>query len=330
MGLGGEVLSDGECGLIRNADPAGIILFARNCRSRDQLRRLTDDLREASGRADLPVLIDQEGGRVQRLPAPEWPDFPAAARFSDLYREAPLSAIEAARVNAQSMAVLLAEAGINVDCLPVLDVRHPEGHDVIGDRALGDEPMQVAALGRAMLEGLEAAGVCGVIKHLPGHGRARTDSHVELPVVDADEEALAADLAPFRALRDAPMGMVAHILYPAWDAQNPASASPIVIEQVIRQGIGFEGLLMSDDIGMKALSGSVADRACAVLSAGCDLALHGSGRMTDNEALARALSPMSEASRQRLERATARTSARSSDETYEKLAAKRDALLAYA
>ena len=330
LGLAGESLGDDERAFFRDAMPAGFILFARNCRTRAQLRRLTDALRDVAGRDDLPILIDQEGGRVARLAPPEWPAFPAGWRFAEFYRKAPISAIEAARVNAQAIAVTLAEAGVNVDCLPVLDVRREGASDIVGDRALGDEPMQVAALGRAMLEGLEAGGVCGVVKHLPGHGRARADSHVELPMVEADEAAMAEDLAPFRALHDAPMGMVAHIVYPLWDAQCAASVSPVVIAQVIRERIGFEGLLMSDDIGMEALSGPVAERARAVVAAGCDLVLHGSGRLEESEAVAGALDPIGESARQRLKRAMARIAGKSSAQDHEALAAKRDSLLAYA
>jgi beta-N-acetylhexosaminidase len=330
FGLAGDMLAEDERALFREAEPAGFILFSRNCRSRNQLRRLTDGLRETVGRAEMPILIDQEGGRVARLAPPEWPDFPAGWRFAELYRKAPISAIEAARVNAEAIAVTLAEAGVNVDCLPVLDVRQADADDVIGDRALGDEPMQVAALGRAMLEGLEAGGVCGVVKHMPGHGRARADSHFELPVVDADEAALAEDLAPFRALRDAPMGMVAHLLYPVWDAERCASQSPVIVEQVIRRGIGFDGLLMSDDIGMAALSGSPADRARTVITAGCDVVLHGSGRFDEGEAVAGALGPIGDAARARLDRAMARIAGKTSKQGYAALAEKRDSLLAYA
>ena len=330
LGLGGESLGADERDLFREADPAGFILFARNCGSREQLRRLTDDLRDLSGRADLPILIDQEGGRVARLASPEWPSFPAGWRFAELYRRAPISAIEAARVNAQAIAVTLAEVGINVDCLPVLDIRQPGTHDVIGDRALGDEPMQVAALGRAVLEGLEAGGVCGVVKHVPGHGRAAADSHVELPVVDAGEDALAADLAPFLALQDAPMAMAAHVLFTAWDAERCASVSPIVIGEIVRGRIGFDGLLMTDDIAMEALSGSPADRTRAALGAGCDVVLHCSGRLEDNKNVAGAAGEMSEAGLRRLERAMARIAGKVSPHGYEALAAKRDSLLAYA
>ena len=330
LGFAGESLGDRERAFFREAAPAGFILFGRNCRDRAQLRRLTDALRDVSGRDDVPILVDQEGGQVARLGPPEWPAFPAARRFADLYRKAPISAIEAARANGEAIAVTLAEVGINVDCLPVLDVRQQGAHDVIGGRALGDEPMQVAALGRALLEGLEAGGVGGVVKHMPGHGRALADSHVELPVVDADEAALAVDLAPFRALHDAAMGMVAHVLYPAWDGECPASLSPTVIGDVIRGRIGFEGLLMSDDLGMAALSGPLAERARAAVAAGCDVALQGSGRLKDNAAVAEALDPISDAARQRLDRAMAAIAGKRSAQRLDALAAKRDALLAYA
>ncbi len=330
LGLSGPALTDDERALFRAAEPAGFILFARNCRDRTQLRALTDSLREATGRADLPILIDQEGGRVARLRPPEWPGFPAPWRFAELYEKAPISAIEAARANAEAIAVTLAEMGVNVDCLPLLDLRHPGAHDVIGDRALGAEPMRVAALGRAMLDGLAAGGVAGVIKHIPGHGRAKADSHKELPVVEASAEDLAADLAPFRALRDAPMAMTAHVLYPAWDAERPATVSPTVIGEVIRGEIGFQGLLMSDDLAMEALSGSPAERARAALAAGCDLALHCSGVPAENEAVAGALGAMSEAAAARLERAMAGIAGKSSGRGFEALAAKRDALLAHA
>jgi beta-N-acetylhexosaminidase len=212
----------------------------------------------------------------------------------------------------------------------LLDLLHPGSHEVIGERALGDEPMQVAALGRALLEGLEAGGVCGIVKHLPGHGRAAADSHVELPVADAGEEALAVDLAPFRALHDAPMGMVAHILYPVWDADRPASLSPVVIGEIIRGAIGFTGLLMTDDIAMAALSGTPGERAAAALAAGCDLVLHCSGRLADNEVVAAAVHPIGELAQGRLDLAMAVAAGRRSARSYEALAAKRDALLAYA
>lgn len=330
LGLSGLALTDAERGLIRAADPAGFILFGRNLRDKAQLRALTDSLRDLCGRADLPILVDQEGGRVARLRPPAWPAFPAPWRFAELYAKAPISAIEAARVNALAIAVTLAEGGINVDCTPLLDVRRDGAHDVIGDRALGAEPMQVAALGRAVLDGLEAGGVLGMVKHIPGHGRARADPHGELPIVDASREALAEDLAPFRALAGAPMAMAAHLLYPAWDELQPASASPTIIADVIRGEIGFDGLLLSDDIGMGALSGPLGARARAAIAAGCDLALHCSGIAEENEAIAGALGEMTAAAAARLERALARIAGRACAQGHEELAAKRDALLAYA
>lgn len=329
LGLAGLALTDDERALFRAADPAGYILFARNCADRTQLRALTDALRDLAGRDDLPILIDQEGGRVARLRPPEWPAFPAGWRFAELYDKAPISAIEAARVNAEALAVMLAEVGINVDCLPLLDVRREGAHDVIGDRALGAEPMQVAALGRAMLDGLEAGGAVGVVKHIPGHGRAGADSHKELPVVDAGVAELAADIAPFRALNDAPMAMTAHVLYPAWDAERPASVSPVIIAEVIRGEIGFDGLLMSDDLAMEALAGAPAERAAAVIAAGCDIALFCSGVLAENDAVAAALTEIGDAASARLARAMAR-SGKTGAQDYAALAAKRDALLAYA
>jgi beta-N-acetylhexosaminidase len=330
LGLSGLALTDAENGLIRDADPAGFILFARNLADPVQLRALTDGLREVSGRADLPILIDQEGGRVARLRPPEWPEFPAASRFAALYDKAPISAIEAARVNALALALMLADAGINVDCAPVLDLAHPGAAAIVGDRSFGAEPMQVAALGRATLEGLAAGGVAGVIKHIPGHGRARADSHHELPVVDASPDDLAADLAPFRALAArASMAMTAHILFNAWDDQHPATLSPTIIANIIRGEIGFDGLLMTDDIAMEALSGPLPARATAALAAGCDVVLHCTGVAADGEALAAALPPIGATARARLARAMPSKNEITSA-IYEELAEKRDVLLALA
>ena len=327
--IAGPALTDEERALFREAEPAGFVLFARNCIDRRQLKALTDSLREVSGRADVPIAIDQEGGRVMRMKPPIWPDFPPQGRFAELYQKAPISGIEAARVNAEAIALILREAGINVDLLPSLDVRQQGAHDIIGDRALGDEPMQVAALGRAVLDGLAAGGAIGVIKHMPGHGRAQADSHKELPVVTASAEELETDLAPFRALNDAPMGMTAHVLYPAWDDERPASISPTIIEKIIRGAIGFDGLLMSDDLAMEALKGSAGDRAEAVVAAGCDLALHCTGILAEMEEIASRLRPIGEAGRTRLARAMAKAGPASTRDLDE-LAAKRDALLAYA
>jgi len=327
-GLEGGVLSDDERAFFRDADPAGYILFRRNCQDREQLRRLTGDLRAVHGR-DVPILIDQEGGRVSRMKPPEWPEFPSAGRFDALYRIAPASAIEAARANAEAIAITLREAGINVNCLPLLDVRQAGAHDIIGDRALGSEPMQVAALGRAVIEGLRDGGVVGVVKHMPGHGRSMSDSHLELPVVDASEEDLERDIEPFRTLRAAPMGMTSHVVYTAWDPNRCASLSPIVIGDIIRGRIGFDGFLMSDDIGMHALSGDFGQRARGVVEAGCDVALHCSGDMEEMVAVAAGLVAMRPESVARLDRAMATIAGAEPQRSYEEAAARRDSLLAY-
>ncbi len=276
LGLSGPVLTADEIALFRERDPAGYILFARNCVDPDQMLALTDALRELAGR-DLPILIDQEGGRVARMKPPVWAEFPPAARFGALYDIAPVTAIEAARLNALVLALTLRDAGVTVDCLPLLDVRAPGGHDIIGDRSYGDEPMRVAALGKATLDGLRAGGVIGVVKHIPGHGRATVDSHLGLPVVAATHDELAVDFEPFRSLNAAPMAMTAHIVYSALDPDHCATLSATVIGGTIRKDIGFDGLLMSDDLGMKALGGSFAERTRDCLAAGCDIALHCSG-----------------------------------------------------
>ena len=330
LGLAGTALSEDERALFSAADPAGYIVFRRNVADRNQLRALTDDLRALSGRADLPILIDQEGGRVARMQPPIWPAFPPAARFDALYEVAPISAIEAARLNAKALGAMLAEVGITVDCLPLLDVRQPGAHDIIGDRALGSEPLRVAALGRAVIEGLRESGVVGVVKHMPGHGRAMADSHVELPVVDADEAALETDLAPFISLCGAPMGMTAHVVYTAWDRENCGSLSAKVIGDIIRTRIGFDGLLMSDDLGMHALTGSFGERAAGVITAGCDIALHCSGDFAEMSACVEAVGEISAAAKARLDRAMATVATPAAPEPFEELLARRDALLAYA
>ncbi len=305
LSLAGPTLTPDETKLFRDADPVGYILFRRNIEDRDQVRALTAALRDLHGRDDLPILIDQEGGRVARMRPPEWPAFPANEAFDRLYQLAPASAMEAARWNARAIALTLAEVGITVDCLPMLDIRQPGASDIVGDRALGAEPMQVAALGRAQLEGLASAGVVGVVKHIPGHGRALVDSHLELPVVDASEEELSIDLEPFERLAAAPMGMTSHIVYRAWDPDRPASQSPTVIGDIIRDRIGFVGFLMSDDVGMEALSGAVAERALACVAAGCDAALHCSGAFDEMAAVAEVLPALSAEGEARLGRAMA-------------------------
>lgn len=328
-GIAGERLNPEERAFFRDADPAGYILFKRNCAAKDQLRRLTDDLRALHGRDEIPILIDQEGGRVARLQPPDWPEFPAAECFDRLYRVAPISAIEAARLNAEAIALMLRESGISVNCLPLLDVRQVGGHDIIGDRALGSNPMQVAALGRAIIDGMAARGVTGVVKHMPGHGRASVDSHKTLPVVDASEEELEIDLAPFRTLRSAAMAMTAHIVFTAWDPSRCASLSPIVIGDIIRGRIGFDGLLMSDDLAMAALSGSFEERGRGVIAAGCDLALHCSGEMDEMVAIAGGVGEIGGEARARLARAVTIATIEPAS-SYGDLAARRDALLSYA
>ncbi len=318
LGLAGKTLSPDEIALFRAADPAGYILFARNIESPDQVRALTAALTDLAGRL-LPILIDQEGGRVARLRPPHWPAFPPGDAFARLYQKAPITAIEALRLNALALAALLRDLGISVDCLPLLDVRDPGGHDIIGDRALGSEPMQVAALGRATLDGLREGGVCGVVKHIPGHGRAAADSHLELPVVTASRAELERDFEPFRTLAArSPMAMTAHVTYTALDPHRCATLSPIVID-LIRNDIGFAGLLMSDDLGMHALgspqagghppgSNALADfgaRALACLDAGCDIALHCSGDFAEMRAITEAVPPITDAAAARLAAAMA-------------------------
>jgi beta-N-acetylhexosaminidase len=331
FGLSGLQLTADESALFREAQPAGFILFKRNVADREQLRALTDSLRTLSGRDTLPILIDQEGGRVQRMTEPDWPKFPAAGEpFGALYAKAPMTAIEAARLNAEALALTLTEVGITVDCLPLLDVRQPGAHDIIGDRSFGVDPMMVAALGRATLDGLRSGGCVGIVKHMPGHGRAMSDSHLELPAVSASAEDLEIDLAPFISLKDAPMAMTAHVVYEAWDKERCATLSPFIIEEIIRKRIGFEGLLMTDDIDMKALSGAPATKACAAIAAGCDLVLDCWGRFDEMVAIASALDDISAKSRERLDAAMATVGAVKAVDKIAALMDKRDALLAYA
>ncbi len=328
FGLSGLVLTDDEKRLFRDADPAGYILFKRNIEDRYQLRALTDSLRELHGRDDVLISIDQEGGRVARMKAPVWPEFPAGGVFDALYDIAPMTAIEAARSNAEAIALVLAEVGINVDCLPLLDVRVPETHAAIGDRALGSDPARVAALGRAMLDGLAAGGVVGVVKHMPGQGRAVVDSHHDLPHVHASEAELEQDLQPFRTLNLAPIGMTAHVVYEAWDSQRCATMSPVVIDDVIRGKIGFDGLLMSDDLDMNALSGDVPTRAADCVAAGCDVALNCWGRFDEMVAIAEKLPEITDVARARLGRAMTMAAPRFDAARLVDMLEKRDQLLA--
>jgi beta-N-acetylhexosaminidase len=327
-GLAGPDLTADEAAFFRDARPAGYILFRRNCETRDQMRRLTDALRELEGDDNVAILIDQEGGRVARMRPPEWLAFPSGEAFDRLYQLAPSSAIEAARVNARALGLMLGEVGVTVDCLPMLDVRQPGATDIVGDRAMGSEPMQVSSLGRAVLDGLASAGVVGVIKHIPGHGRALVDSHHELPVVTAGEDELAIDLEPFERLREAAMGMTSHLLYTQWDAERPASQSPVVIHDIIRGRIGFDGFLMSDDIGMEALAGDHGQRAAACVEAGCDVALHCDGKMDNMMRVAAAVPALSDEGAARLARAMASRFAPADDIGFAEAIAKRDTLLA--
>lgn len=330
FGIAGATLTADERAFFAEADPVGYILFGRNCETKDQLRGLTDDLRAIHGRERLIVSIDQEGGRVRRMKPPVWLEHPPAAAYAALYDIAPISAIEAALTGAELLGRELAEMGISVDYHPPLDLPQPGAHDVIGDRALGADPLQVAALGRAILDGLGRAGVVGCIKHMPGHGRSAADTHKEMPTVTAAAEELESDLEPFRALRDAPLGMTGHLLFTAWDEANPATQSPQVIRGIIRGAIGFDGLLLTDDIDMEALSGSIPERSERALAAGCDVVLNCWAKMNHMIGIAERCGSLSEAAQKRLERVHAAMGAPSDGRPLEELLAKREALLAIA
>lgn len=303
LGCAGPALTKAERAFFADVRPWGFILFARNIEAPDQVRALTAALRDTVGRSDAPVLIDQEGGRVQRLGPPHWRRYPPGRAYGGATGDPR----ELARLGARLMAHDLAALGINVDCAPVLDVPDPEGHAVIGDRAYGDAPDRVAVLGRAACEGLIAGGVLPVVKHVPGHGRARADSHLELPVVDAAWRELdARDFAPFKALSDMPMAMTAHVTYAAIDAKRPATTSRKVLRKVVRGAIGFDGLLMSDDLSMNALRGDFRDRAQNALRAGCDVVLHCNGDMAEMRAVAAGTGALKGAAKRRAQAALAR------------------------
>lgn len=288
-GCAGHTLSPDERNFFSRERPWGLILFARNCSTPEQIASLIAEFRNCVGHEDAPVLIDQEGGRVQRLGPPHWQAYPAGQAFGVLDGQSPGLGVETARNVSRMIAEDLRALGINVDCLPVLDVPQDDGHDIIGDRAYGTTPDQVARIGRAVCEGLRAGGVLPIIKHIPGHGRARSDSHAALPVVEASKEELReVDFPPFKELNDMPMAMTAHIVYSAFDPENPATQSAIVINEVIREELGYDGLIMTDDLSMKALTGSFGERAQKSLKAGCDMVLHCNGEMTEMEAVAAA------------------------------------------
>lgn len=289
LGCAGSELTSEEEAFFRREKPWGFILFARNICDTPQVLRLVSDLRESVGRPDAPVFVDQEGGRVQRLRPPLAPDYPAAGALGAIYAADPAAGLRAAWLMSRLHAFDLARHGIDADCLPVLDVPVDGADEVIGKRAYASDPTVVAAMGRAAADGLLAGGVLPVMKHMPGHGRARCDSHKALPVVEASLDVLrAVDFAPFAALADLPMAMTAHIVYQQIDPDNPATTSPRVIDDIIRGEIGFDGLLMSDDVSMKALSGDFSQKARAILAAGCDVVLHCNGVMDEMTAVASA------------------------------------------
>lgn len=307
LGCAGHRLGADERAFFREVRPWGFIVFKRNIDTPDQVRGLVQELRACVDRPGAPVLIDQEGGRVQRLGPPHWRRYPPGRAYGQLAANDPLNQREIVRLGARLLAHDLAALGINVDCVPVLDVPAPDGHEIIGDRAYGDTADAVAALGRAAAEGLIAGGVLPIIKHIPGHGRARGDSHLDLPVVEASAEDLdTRDFAPFRVLSDMPMAMTAHVVYRAFDPRRPATTSRRVVREVIRGRIGFDGLLISDDLSMKALSGDFAARAKASLAAGCDIVLHCNGDPAEMRAVVAGARPLAGRAKSRAAAALAR------------------------
>jgi len=305
-GVAGTELSTEERSFFRSERPWGFILFKRNVETPTQIAALTGQLREALGEPEVPIFIDQEGGRVQRLGPPNWSSYPAGAVFGQLYDIAPAMGVTAARLSARLIADDLQRIGVTVDCLPLADVPAPGADAVIGDRAYGTEPGKVAAIARAVAEGLEQGGILPVVKHIPGHGRAAADTHFRLPVVDAPKKELeTTDFAAFRPLADLPMAMTAHVVFRAYDPVQPATTSATIIERVIRRLIGFQGLLMSDDVSMNALAGSIAERTRAIFAAGCDVVLHCNGKMTEMRDVAREAPELSGQALQRAKRALA-------------------------
>jgi beta-N-acetylhexosaminidase len=310
FGCSGPVLTTEEKAFFAAERPLGFILFRRNVETPDQVRALVQAMRETVDDPSAPVLIDQEGGRVQRLSPPHWPKYPTGRAYADHAANDPVIGQALARLGGRLMAADLKAVGINVDCVPVLDVPQPGAHDVIGDRAYGATVESVTRLGRAMAEGMMAGGVLPVIKHIPGHGRSMADSHLALPEVDAPMEALeAVDFPPFEALSDMPMAMTAHVVYRAIDKRRPATTSRKAI-RLIRDRLGFSGLLMTDDLSMKALSGSLADRARASLRAGCDVVLHCNGNLAEMGEVASATGRLKGAAARRAEAALARIARR--------------------
>lgn len=329
-GVSGTELTAAEREFIRDQRPWGFILFKRNVDTPAQVAALVTELRAVAGTGDAPVLIDQEGGRVQRLGPPHWPVYPPGAIFSSLYDTDSALGLTAARLGARLIAADLADLGITVDCLPLADVPVPGADAVIGNRAYGTEPGKVAAIARAVTEGLEQGGVLPVLKHIPGHGRATSDTHFKLPTVDTPRDELErTDFAAFKPLADLPMAMTAHVVFSAVDPAHPATTSATMIAQVIRRVIGFQGLLMSDDVSMNALSGNIAERTRAIFAAGCDVALHCNGNIEEMREVA---GQTPELSGKALERANAALAARKSPQPFDRAAgrAELDALIARA
>jgi beta-N-acetylhexosaminidase len=309
----GTSLTPAERAFLRESDPWGLILFKRNIETPEQVARLTASFREAVGR-QAPVLVDQEGGRVQRLGPPHWPAYPPGATYGELYDLDPAMGTKAAQLGARLIAADLSAVGIDVDCLPIADVPVPGANAIIGDRAYGRSADKVARIARAVADGLSAGGVLPVLKHIPGHGRPTVDSHSALPVVETDRATLeATDFAAFRPLGDLPLGMTAHVVYTAIDALAPATTSVTLVRDVIRGWLSFRGLLMSDDISMGALSGSIEQRARAAIAAGCDLVLYCSGELAEMQALAQAVPPLAGDAAARADAALVRRRAASDD-----------------
>jgi beta-N-acetylhexosaminidase len=326
-GVSGTELGAAERAFIAEARPWGFILFKRNVETPEQVVSLVSELRDTAGRPEAPLLIDQEGGRVQRLGPPHWPVYPAGAVFGALYDVERVLGLNAARLSARLIAADLAALGITVDCLPLADVPVAGADAVIGNRAYGTEAGKVAAIARAVTDGLEQGGILPVLKHIPGHGRATADTHFKLPVVDTPRKELErTDFAAFQPLADLPMAMTAHVVFSALDPAQPATTSATMVDQVIRGVIGFQGLLMSDDVSMNALAGSLAERTRAVFAAGCDIVLHCNGKLDEMRDVAR---ETPELSGKALERARKALASRKAPKPFDRVAgrAELDALI---
>ena len=317
LSVSGPVLTSEEASFLKDQQPWAIILMGRSCVSKVQVQKLVDDIWGALGRACL-IFIDQEGGRVARLKAPEWPVFPPAARYGEIYTADRDKGLLATRIGHTLMGFELSSLGIHADCSPCMDLPVPGAHDIIGDRAFATDPRSAAQLGAAALQGLRDAGVAGVIKHIPGHGRSKADSHEELPIVSEHGNEIQDDFLAFELVNNAPMAMTAHILYPVFDEKEPATTSSTIISNVIRRRIGFDGLLMSDDLGMKALGGPLGERAVRALNAGCDVVLHCAGFEKDVSVIFDEMKQVADASIELDGKALERAFAAEKDSTFQK------------